>query len=232
MNRSLNAAIRSALVFLSSSGPLLAVGFEAPESGEISTTDDESDVLAEGAEDELANAKLSRRHALGLSLGESKPGLVVGFESLQILTPTVACESSIGLGTRRTTLQKDGEYAFQTTVKTTMVSGGMAWWPSTGFPFALSARAGAGIVKGDVKAAQGSSGRYSLTLGELGSSLSLQSFFENGTWIKWVLLSGHYVRVVDGDYSGMSGTQMSVVRDNISGFKIIGIANLTVGYSW
>ena len=234
MNHEIKAAFTAAVLAVSISGPSRALDFESPEAGDSSFLEesDTSDVLADGADVKYIKYKMSRRNALGVSVGESKPGVLAGLETLRMISPTLACESSFGQGIRRSTEQRDGEFSFQNTVRTTSISGGMAWWPSANFPFTVEATGGAGFVKGQVKGAQGSTGQYTFVLGDAGSSLALQSFFESGLWIKWVLLSGHYVRILEGNYSGMSGTQMSIVRDSISGFKIVGVANLTVGYSW
>jgi hypothetical protein len=83
-----------------------------------------------------------------------------------------------------------------------------------------------------VQTRAGNSGRYHLNTLGVGADLQLETFFENRLWLKWVLFSGRYFRVVKGDYSGMTGAQMEVVRDSFNGLKLVGVTNLTVGYSW
>jgi hypothetical protein len=50
--------------------------------------------------------------------------------------------------------------------------------------------------------------------------------------VEWTLISFYYGQNLRGTYTSISGTQMERIRSNLEGLKILGFANLALGYAW
>jgi len=179
-----------------------------------------------------AELRTSRLNALGVGLGEVVYGSVLSLVTSRNIDEQHAVEMTIGIGSRRTSDQAEGGTSFSNKIQTTLVDGRYLWWPSRGFPFSLDAGLTLARVRGSLTDGSGSSGSYQAYTVGIGGGLGFENVFENGVWFKWAILSGRYVRLINGHYNDMTGERMSSVRDDLGGLKLVGIANLTCGYSW
>jgi hypothetical protein len=211
-----------------------AVDFESVdeiESFDSSSDDDESSAMPQLDADQH-ELRVANQNNLGLGIGESTPYVSLSLEYFRIFNETRAFFIGAGRGAFSSTVQKNGDETFSNKVSSSVFQGGLVFWPSRNFPYAVAAALSTGSVSGAVQTRAGNSGRYHLNTLGVGADLQLETFFENRVWLKWVLFSGRYFRVVKGDYSNMTGAQMEVVRDSFNGLKLVGVTNLTVGYSW
>ena len=240
-NRVLNAPLGRGVIYLLVSinidffaSPAAAVDFESVddiESFDAESDDDESSVMPQLDADQH-ELRVANQNNIGLGIGESTPYVSLSLEYFRIFSETRAFFIGAGRGAFSSTFQKNGDETFSNKVSSSVFHGGLVFWPSRNFPYAVAAALSTGSVSGAVQTRAGDSGRYHLNTLGVGADLQLETFFENRLWLKWVLFSGRYFRVVKGDYSGMTGAQMEVVRDSFNGLKIVGVTNLTVGYSW
>jgi len=201
------------------------------ESFDADADDDESATMPQ-LEADQHELRVANQNNIGLGIGESTPYVSLSLEYFRVFDETRAFFIGAGRGASNSTVQKNGDETFSNKVSSSVFQGGLVFWPSRNFPYAVAAALSTGTVSGAVQTRAGDSGRYHLNTLGIGADLQLETFFENRLWLKWVLFSGRYFRVVKGDYSNMTGAQMEVVRDNFNGLKLVGVTNLTVGYSW
>jgi hypothetical protein len=174
----------------------------------------------------------SRPWGLGLGIGETVPGAYVTMSALKIFDIQSGFSCTTGGGYRQTTEQLEGDYAFKNKVKRYLVDGSYLWWPSKNFPFVLSGGVSAGLSDGQVSNSIESSSTYKAYSAGVGGGIEMLTYYENGVWVRWTLISGRYFRLLKASYSKMSDSQIKIVRDDQNGFKVVGVGNLTIGYSW
>jgi hypothetical protein len=213
--------------------PVFAMAFDSPDEQEFPAAGDDADGARmpdlEMEQDELRG---NHPYAMGIGLGETVPGAVLSLVTSRNIDDRQAMQLTLGVGSRRSSDQADGESSFTNKTQTSLVDGRYLWWPSSGFPFVIDAGLSLARVQGKISDGSGAMGTYlAYTIG-LGGDLGFETVFENGIWLRWVILSGRYGRLIKARYSDMTGERMSSVRNDLNELKIVGVANLTVGWSW
>ena len=183
-------------------------------------------------EEEPGEIRQSLAWALAASVGETFPGAGTGILALKTIHERAAWRLAVARGQRRFSGQSASGQLLSRKSRGTYLDLGYELWPALHFPFVLSSGLTVGDIVGTAVSTGSSRESYRLRTAAFGAEIVMESFFDRGFWLRWVLLSGRYVRVVSGDYGHMDGAAMSQVRRDHDGIQITGFANLSVGYSW
>lgn len=198
---------------------------------EESSMSGDMDSLEESEEDQ-PEIRVTRRSAVGLRLGEVTPHASSGLVWQRALNNQSSINVALSKGDFRTAEQNEGEAWFENRAKSLSATGRYLWWPSPSFPFALSAGLSIESASGTVTSKTGARGEYRAETAYASSSLVMSHIFSSGLWIEWTLISFNYGKNFKGTYQSMSASQMVRIRNNLNGLKILGFANLTLGYAW
>jgi hypothetical protein len=191
------------------------------------------DLDSGGADDnDQTDIRVTRKNALGIRFGEATPHSASGFIWQKTRGEQTALSLAIARGDFRTAEQNEGEPWFENRAKTIAASGRYLWWPNPYFPFAFSAVLSLERSSGTLTSKTGSMGDYQAETAYLGSGLVMSHIFSSGLWVEWTLISFYYGQNLRGTYTSISGTQMERIRSNLEGLKILGFANLALGYAW
>jgi len=139
---------------------------------------------------------------------------------------------AFGRGLLNSTLQEEGEGLSTSRVSTVATEIGYTRWLSTTFPIATSGLLSFIRANGRLTSPDQANGHHEVSSLGLGVDLRMQTFFENGFWLNWTLLSMRYLRPVLEVHSNYSGAKIEASRNRFSGLKFLGITNVTVGYAW
>jgi hypothetical protein len=221
----------------SSFGPLLALDFdngnalEGKEADEIGVEESIEDHPL-NLENESGEIRETRRWAAAVSLGESFPGVSVGILALKTINEGSALRLALARGQRRFTGQSAAGRSLSRNSVASYLDAGYEMWPAQHFPFVFSVGSSLGDIQGSAIAAGAESEQFRLRALGLSAEIVFENFFENGVWIRWVLLSGRYAKVISGRYGDLDGDAMSQVRNDHDGLQITGFANVSAGFSW
>lgn len=226
-------AVAFPLVFLLPISSASSMDFDSPDESSFPVLSDDPDQVGmPDLEFEQPELRTNRPFSVGLGLGEVVPGVVTSLVTSHVLDEQQAMELIIGAGNRRSSNQAEGGTSSSNKTLTLLVDGRYLWWLSREFPIEVDAGLSLSRVLGSVSDGEGSSGSYHLYSVGLGAGLGFESVSENGVWFRWTILSGRYVKLFNGHYSGMTSDRMSSVIHDLSGLKLVGVTNLTLGYSW
>lgn len=173
-----------------------------------------------------------RKNGVGLSLGEVLPYTTLLLEYHRNLDSMTSVFFAFGRGSLNSSLQEEGEDLVLNKVSSVASEVGYTRWISQNFPVAASGLVSVIRAEGSLIGSDSSKGRHRSDSLGLGGDLRVQTFFENGFWLKWSLISFRYLRVVSESHSNFSRAQLAASRGRFSGLKILGITNITAGYAW
>lgn len=201
------------------------------------TADEESSMAgdlesSDEPEEEQPEIRVTRKSAVGLRLGEVTPHASSGLVWQRTLNNQSSITAAISKGDFRTAEQNEGEAWFENRAKSLSASGRYLWWPSPSFPFALSGGLSIESASGTVTSKTGTRGEYRTETAYVSSSLVMSHIFLSGLWVEWTLISFNYGKNFKGTYESTTASQMVRIRNNLNGLKILGFANLTLGYAW
>jgi hypothetical protein len=198
--------------------------FDAADQGESSEMPE-----IEADQDDL---RQDRKNGLGLSVGEVLPYTTLLAEYHRNVDTMTTVFFAFGQGAFNSSLQEEGEVLAINKVSSLASEIGYTKWISQTFPVALSGLVSMTRANGSLVGVDSAKGRHRIDSLGLGGDVRVQTFFENGFWLKWSLISLRYLRVIAESHSSFSKSQLATSRGRFSGFKILGITNITVGYSW
>lgn len=183
-------------------------------------------------EAEQDDIRTEKTNGIGVSIGEMLPYTTILFEYYRNIDPATAVFFAVGRGALNSSLQEEGEDLALNKISTFASEIGYAKWFSQSFPVAATGlvsfiRSDGSITGQDIK-----KGKHRLDSLGLGGDLRLHTFFENGFWLKWSLISFRYLRVISETHSNYSSSQLTSSRQRFSNFKILGVTNITIGYAW
>lgn len=205
---------------------------QSEDSSNFEELPDESSSPMPEIEAEQHDLRLDRPNGLGLGVGALMPYVSVLVEYQRGLDTHSGFFGALGRGLLKSTSQESGEQLVTNRLKTSAADAGYIWWPSKNFPFAVTGLLGLMRADGEVESSESSTGQYKLVSLGVGLDIRVQNIFENGFFLKWVLLSARHMRVISEQHSDVSRAKLASTRDRFSGLKLLGITNLTIGYMW
>jgi hypothetical protein len=176
--------------------------------------------------------RVARSTGVGIGFGEIVPQEDVSLQGIHILDDHRALGFSIGEGRFKATGLSNAQESYSNKVRDIVADGSFYWWPSRTFPFVMSAGMSLTASDGTITMSSGSAGHYKVYAAAIGAGLGMQTIFENGIWLHWQLLSGRYGHCLAGSYSQMSDGEIESVRLERNKFKMVGVANIILGYAW
>lgn len=188
--------------------------------------------LSTGIEAEQPEIRVTRARALGIRLGEALPHTSLGVTYQHVINDIATVSGIISRGEFRTAEQSEGEAWVENKAKTWLVAARYLWWPNPNFPFAMSAALSVESAWGSLSSRTGAHGDYRTETAYVSTGLVMSHIFQSGLWLEWTLISINYGQVLKGHYRNATAHQMETVRKNLNGFKVLGFANLAVGYAW
>ena len=221
--------------------PVVAMDFAPMDDSEAldveATSEDEASVSGDSTsvadiEAEQPEIRVTRVHSLGLRLGEALPHSSTGFIYQYTFNEREAFSGSLARGEYRAAEQNEGEAWLENRAKTWLLTARYLWWPNSYFPFAFSAAASLETATGTLTSRSGSRGDYRTEAAYVSSGLVMSHIFRSGLWLEWTLISINYGKTFMGKYQSVTGQQMQKVRKNLDGLKVLGFANITLGYAW
>ena len=192
---------------------------------------DESTEMPE-IEADQDDLRQDRKNGVGLSVGEVLPYTTLLLEYHRNMDAMTSIFLAFGRGSLNSSLQEEGEDLVLNKVSSLAGEFGYTRWISQTFPVAATGLFSVVRAEGSLIGPETSGGRHRTDSLGLGGDLRVQTFFENGFWLKWSLISFRYLRVVAESHSNFSKAQLAASRGRFSGLKILGITNITVGYAW
>lgn len=193
----------------------------------------------DGADDEMPDIeaeqddiRMEKTNGIGVSIGEMLPYTTLLFEYYRNIDPATAIFFAVGRGALNSSLQEEGEDLALNKISTFASEIGYAKWFSQSFPVAATGLASFIRSDGSITGQGIKTGQHRMDSLGLGGDLRLHTFFENGFWLKWSLISFRYLRVISETHSNYSSSQLTSSRQRFSKFKILGVTNITIGYAW
>jgi hypothetical protein len=181
---------------------------------------------------EPGEIRQSHPWSLALSVGESFPGAGLGVLALHTIHDRAAWRFMVARGQRRFSGQLASGQVLSRKSQSTYLDVGYELWPAMSFPFVTSLSMTVGDVVGTASPAGEASRGYRMKTAAFGAEIAVESFFDSGVWLRWVVLCARNVHVLSGRFGNLSGEAMSQVRHDHDGFKLTGLANVAAGYSW
>jgi hypothetical protein len=179
-----------------------------------------------------AETRTAMKMTFGLAVGEFIPGASYGASGLLIQNDVQAIRISAANGKRSYSSQSSSGRPLVRKIQISQIDGGIERWPAAHFPFSFVLAGGVSRVAGEIKDYDGIKRSFNLGLISVGGEIVLESVFENGVWVRWTLLSGRRYFAVTRGLSNLDAESQSVVADDVTGMKITGFANITLGYAW